>query len=107
MCGSSANRAARYATNGPSVRRWLRADALKPWQYRSWVTPRAPDFAARAAVVLDLYAGSYQGEPLGEGDFVLCADEKTSIQARCRCHPTLPPGLARMMRVEHEYQRGD
>jgi hypothetical protein len=88
------------------VRRWLRADALKPWQYRSWITPRAPDFAARAAVVLDLYAGSYDGEPLGHGDFVLCSDEKTSIQARCRCHPTLPPGLARMMRVEHEYERG-
>jgi hypothetical protein len=37
---------------------------------------------------------------------VLCADEKASIQARCRCHPTLPPGLARRMRVEHEYERG-
>jgi DDE superfamily endonuclease len=37
---------------------------------------------------------------------VLCSDEKTSIQARCRCHPTLPPGLARLMRVEHEYDRG-
>jgi DDE superfamily endonuclease len=33
-------------------------------------------------------------------DGVLCADEKTSIQARCRCHPTLPAGKARMMRVE-------
>ena len=93
------------AISGATVRRWLRADALKPWQYRSWVAPRAPDFAARAAVVLDLYAGSYDGEPLGHGDFVLCADEKTSIQARCRCHPTLPPGLARTMRVEHEYER--
>jgi hypothetical protein len=37
---------------------------------------------------------------------VLCADEKTSVQARCRCHPTLAPGKARVMRVEHEYQRG-
>jgi transposase len=89
-----------------TVRRWLRGDALKPWQYRSWIAPRAPDFAARAAVVLDLYAGTFDGEPLGEGDYVLCSDEKTSIQARCRCHPTLPPGRARMMRVEHEYDRG-
>ncbi|MFU8855249.1 transposase, partial [Micromonospora sp. SL1-18] len=31
---------------------------------------------------------------------------KTSIQARCRCHPTLPPGRSRLMRVEHEYDRG-
>jgi len=37
---------------------------------------------------------------------VISSDEKTSIQARCRCHPTLPPGLSRLMRVEHEYDRG-
>lgn len=89
-----------------TVRRWLVADALKPWQYRSWIAPRAPDFAVKAAVVLDLYARIFDGRPLGGNDYVLCADEKTSIQARCRCHPTLPPGLARMMRVEHEYHRG-
>jgi transposase len=89
-----------------TVRRWLASDALKPWQYRSWIAPRAPDFAAKAATVLDLYARIWDGQPLGPGDYVLCSDEKTSIQARCRCHPTLPPGVARMMRVEHEYQRG-
>lgn len=89
-----------------TVARWLRRDALKPWQYRSWIAPRAPDFGDRAAVVLDLYAGIFDGEQLGDGDYVLCSDEKTSIQARCRCHPTLPPGKARMMRVEHEYDRG-
>jgi hypothetical protein len=89
-----------------TVRRWLRRDALKPWQYRSWIAPRTPDFAQRAAVVLDLYAGVFDGQPLGDGDYVLCSDEKTSIQARCRCHPTLPPGRARLMRVEHEYDRG-
>jgi hypothetical protein len=37
---------------------------------------------------------------------VISADEKTSIQARCRCHPTLPPGRSRLMRVGHEYDRG-
>jgi hypothetical protein len=36
---------------------------------------------------------------------VLSADEKTSIQARCRCHPSLPPGASRMMRVSHDYHR--
>jgi transposase len=94
------------AISGSTVARWLRRDALKPWQYRSWIAPRAPDFAQRAEVVLDLYAGLFDGEPLGVGDYVLCSDEKTSIQARCRCHPTLPPGRARLMRVEHEYERG-
>jgi hypothetical protein len=89
-----------------TVARWLAADALKPWQYRSWIAPRAPDFASKAHTVLDLYAQVWDGTPLGPGDYVLCSDEKTSVQARCRCHPTLPPGTARLMRVEHEYERG-
>jgi hypothetical protein len=87
------------------VRRWLGEDALKPWQYRSWISIRDPLFEASAGRVLDLYARLWHGQPLGPHDFVLCADEKTSIQARCRCHPGLPPGRARMMRVEHEYHR--
>jgi hypothetical protein len=86
--------------------RWLDEDALKPWRHRSWIFPRARDFAARAAVALDLYARRFQGQRLESGEFVVSADEKTSIQARCRCHPTLPPAAARLMRVEHEYQRG-
>ena len=89
-----------------TVRRWLAEDAIKPWQHRSWIFPRDPDFAAKAARVLDLYEGSFDGTKLGEGEYVISADEKTSIQARCRCHPTLPPGRARVMRVEHEYERG-
>jgi transposase len=88
-----------------TVCRWPAADALKPWQHRSWISIRDPDFAVKAAHVLDLYAGIWDGQPLGEHDFVICADEKTSIQARCRCHPTLPPGRVRMMRIEHDYHR--
>jgi hypothetical protein len=89
-----------------TVWRVLTKDAIKPWLHRSWIFPRDPDFAAKAAVVLDLYARCFEGQVLGDNEFVICADEKTSIQARCRCHPTLPPGRARMMRVEHEYGRG-
>uniref|UniRef100_A0AAU1ICX3 Transposase n=1 Tax=Streptomyces sp. NBC_00180 TaxID=2903632 RepID=A0AAU1ICX3_9ACTN len=37
---------------------------------------------------------------------MISADEKTSVQARCRCHPTLAPGQARAMRVNHTYGRG-
>jgi transposase len=74
-----------------TISRWLAGDALKPWQYRSWISVRDPEFAVKAARVLDLYAGIWDGEPLGSNDYVICADEKTSIQARCRCHPTLPP----------------
>jgi transposase len=89
-----------------TIRRWLAGDALKPWQHRSWISVRDPGFAVRAAGVLDLYAGIWDGEPLGSNDYVICADEKTSIQARCRCHPALPPGKARAMRIEHDYKRG-
>ena len=94
------------AASASTIGRWLAADALKPWQHRSWISVRDPAFAAKAARVLDLYARIWDGQPLGEGDYVICADEKTSIQARCRCHPTLPPGKARAMRVEHDYNRG-
>jgi transposase len=95
----------RVRLSASTVRRWLAEDVLKPWQYRSWISIRDPDFAAKAAAILDLYAGIWNGEPLGPNDFVICADEKTSIQARCRCHPTLAPGQARAVRVEHDYQR--
>jgi transposase len=94
------------AASASSIRRWLAADALKPWQHRSWISVRDPAFAAKAGRVLDLYAGSWDGESLGSNDYVICADEKTSIQARCRCHPTLPPGKARAMRIEHDCNRG-
>jgi transposase len=94
------------AASASTVRRWLAGDALKPWQHRSWISVRDPGFAVKAARVLDLYAGIWDGGPLGENDYVICADEKTSIQARCRCHPTLPPGRARAMRVQHDYKRG-
>jgi transposase len=89
-----------------TVRRWLKQDAIKPWQYQSWIFITDPDFRARAERVLDLYARTWDGRPLGADEYVVSADEKTSIQARCRCHPTLAPGQARAMRVNHTYGRG-
>lgn len=89
-----------------TILRWLRSDALKPWQQRSWIFPRDPAFASKASVVLDLYAGRFDGKRLGPGDFVISSDEKTSIQCRRRVFETLPPSHARPMRVEHEYERG-
>jgi transposase len=88
-----------------TVSRWLARDPLRPWRFRSWIFPRDPAFADKAGRVLDLYARIVAGRKLRADEFVLCADEKTSIQARCRCHPTLAPGQARAMRVEHEYAR--
>jgi len=75
-----------------TLRRWLVEDAIRPWQHRSWTSPRDPGFAAKAGVVLDLYQRRLDGEPLGAGEYVIPADEKPSAQARCRCHPPCRQG---------------
>ena len=86
--------------------RWLSQDALRPWRHRTWIFPRDPAFAVKAGRILDLYAGQWEGVALGPHEYVLSADEKTSIQARLRIHPSLPPARGRPMYVEHEYARG-
>ncbi|MET0762855.1 MAG: IS630 family transposase [Thermoleophilaceae bacterium] len=89
----------------PTIARWLREDAIKPWQYRAWIFPTDPDFLAKATPVLDLYQGRSEGRWLHPGDFVISADEKPSIQARARIHPSLPPAQGHGQRVEHTYER--
>jgi DDE superfamily endonuclease len=89
-----------------TIARWLAEDALKPWQHRSWIFPTDPAFLDKAGPVLDLYQGRWQGKLLHPGEFVICADEKPSVQARARIHETLPPGSgSRGQRVEHAYKR--
>lgn len=92
--------------SGTTVWRWLSQDALHPWRHRTWIFPRDPAFAEKAGRILDLYQGIWEGAPLAATDCVLSTDEKTSIQARLRCHRSLPPAPGRAMRVEHEYARG-
>ena len=64
-----------------TIWRWLSEDAIRPWLHRSWIFPRDPDFEEKAARVLDLYEGLWKGRRLKDRDFVISADEKTSIQA--------------------------
>jgi hypothetical protein len=94
------------AISGTTIWRWLSSDAIKPWQHRCWIFPRDPDFGPKAARVLDLYGRRFDDNPLRADEFVISADEKTSIQARLRKHATTPPAPRRSMRVEHEYARG-
>jgi hypothetical protein len=89
-----------------TIWRILDADALKPWRHRSWIWSRDPLFFARAAPVLDLYQRKWRGRPLRDDEFVISADEKTSIQARVRLHATEIHRDGRGQRVEHEYERG-
>ena len=94
------------AISASTVRRWLSADAIKPWQHRSWIFPRDPQFEVKAARVLDLYARQWQGRPLGQDEYVISADEKSQLQALRRRHDGEPPGPGRTRRVEFEYTRG-
>lgn len=105
LAATAVERGIATSISASTIRRILADDTIKPWQHQSWIFIRDPDFAVKAARVLGLYARTFDGVPLSADEYVISSDEKTSIQARCRCHPTLPPGVARMMRVNHEYQR--
>jgi hypothetical protein len=91
--------------SGTTIWRWLIADAIRPWSWRSWVFPRDPDFRAKAGRVLDLYERRWEGRRLHPGDYVISADEKTQLQALLRRHPLVAPGADRPGLVEHEYRR--
>jgi len=109
---SSAELAAQAVTEGlveavsaSTVRRWLHEDAIKPWQHRSWIFLRDPDFAVKAALVFELYQRLWCGVELGADEYVISADEKSQLQALSRRHPEQPPGHGRTRRVEFEYRR--
>jgi transposase len=106
LARKAAARGITAAVSASTVRRWLAADVLKPWQYRSRISPRDPYFAFKAVRVLDLYQRTRDGRPLGDDEYVISADEKPGVQARRRIHPALAPGPRRPMRAESEYARG-
>lgn len=91
------------SVSASTVRRWLAEDAIRPWRYQSWIFPRDPNFAVKAARVLELYQRICDGARLGEDEYVISADEKSQLQALSRCHPGLTAGAGRVRRVEFEY----
>jgi hypothetical protein len=88
-----------------TIWRWLHDDALKPWQQRSWIFVRDPQFRAKAGRVLDLYQRRFEGRRLRPDEYVICADEKSQLQALGRRHARLPPGPGRAARFEFDYWR--
>src|SRR4051794_40032979 len=105
LAGQAVSEGLVAAISSSTVRRWLHADAIKPWRYQSWIFPRDPDFAVKAARVLDLYARVSGGVPLGADDYVISADEKSQLQALRRCHAARPAGPGHLAQVEFEYER--
>ncbi|MEA3365263.1 MAG: IS630 family transposase [Candidatus Hydrogenedentes bacterium] len=103
--GQAVQRGIVASISAATVWRWLSADAIRPWSHRTWIFPRDKQFRTKAERVLDLYHRVWAGHALLDDEYVVCADEKTSIQARKRCHATQAPRPGRRRRVEFEYER--
>ena len=86
-----------------TIRTWLRQDKIKPWRYHSWQHSTDPQFVTKAVPVLELYeqAPSLQAR----GELTVCADEKTSIQARQRITPTKAAAPGAVVQVADRYKR--
>jgi transposase len=91
------------AISRETVRRILRAHALKPWRFHLWLRPTVPRDAAFFACVAALCL--LLTRPLAPDEVVLSVDEKTSLQPRIRVSPTRPAQPQRPVQVEHEYRR--
>jgi transposase len=83
----------------------LDEDAIRPWYHRSWLFPRDPQFLEKAGPILELYQGIFEERALRAREYVLSFDQKTSIQARQRKQPSVPPGPGSPQLLEHEYER--
>ncbi len=82
-----------------SVRRIWRAHGLKPHLVRTFKLSRDPEFTEK----LEDIVGLYLNPP--EHALVLCADEKSQIQALDRTQPGLPLKKGRCGTMTHDYKR--
>lgn len=90
----------RIGISAAQIGRILQALSIKVHRVRGWLNrPADPDFAAKAAAVCDLYLNPPPNSVL------LSLDEKTSIQAKSRKHPTRPAAPGRPEQREFEYIR--
>lgn len=82
-----------------SVGRILATSRLQPHRQRMWMTSQDDDFRAKRDDVLHVYSDTPADE------HVICADEKTGIQARERRYADLPMAPGQPVRREFEYIR--
>jgi hypothetical protein len=86
-----------------TIRRWRRADKIKPWRSHSWPHSTDPQFVEKATPVLDLYA---QAPALqAQSELSVWAEEKTSIQARQRGSSTKAAAPGAVVQVADRYNR--
>ena len=86
-----------------TIRTWRRAAHIQPWRYHSWQHSTDPQFVEKAVPVLELYEQAQ--ERATQEELVVCADEKTSLQARQRVSPTQAGAPGWVMQVADRYKR--
>lgn len=87
-----------------TVGRWLKAERIRPWRYHAWQHIHDPHvFLQRARPVLQAYAQARA--LLRAGTWLLCLDEKTSIQAREGEQPPRPARPGKPLLHEARYHR--
>ena len=87
-----------------TVGRWLAAERLRPWRYHTWQHILDPQtFLERARPVLRLY--ELARGLLTMGLWVVCVDERTSIQARKRTQPPHPTAPGQPVHIPSRYKR--
>src|SRR5215470_8635652 len=96
---STRTMAAAAGLSEKSVRRIWHKHGLKPHLYRTFKVSNDPKFAEK----LEAIVGLYLNPP--EHAIVLCADEKSQIQALDRTQPGLPIKKGRCGTMTHDYKR--
>ena len=96
---STRTMAAAVGLSGASVRRIWLAHGLKPHLVKGFKVSNDPQFAEK----LESIVGLYLNPP--EHAIVLCADEKSQIQALDRTQPGLPLKKGRCGTMTHDYKR--
>jgi transposase len=86
-----------------TIRRWLREDKIKPGRSHSWQHAPDPQFVEKALPVRDLYTPA--PALAAQGELIVCADEKTSIQARQRVTATKAAAPGELRQVADRYTR--
>ena len=96
---STRTMAAAVGLSEASVRRIWRAHGLKPHLVKSFKVSNDPEFAEKLEAIVGLYVNP------PEHAIVLCADEKSQIQALDRTQPGLPLKKGRCGTMTHDYKR--
>ena len=101
LCRAAAEKGLVETISSATIWRLLDQAAIKPHHWHYWLNSHDPDFEAKMQDIVGLYLKAL--EMYRRGEIVLSVDEKTSIQALQRKHPTIQVGSAAL--IEHEYIR--